>query len=644
MIWHTFWFIWGNFKPGWFGDGIKALLYQSYYSVDWLVKQSLMFIALRYSINFKHNYNTDTQKLTLYILAGVYAANAVIKHLVGHLYIHLKVGGRCQITLREVAVRTMLQLTEQERERFPTGEVSNCIDDRIRLVTFDVWARGFVFWKDFMLTLTMVTVSCYVAKWVGALICAWVIIMNLTLAWWRVPHSFVMADAFMEAEDGWKNYMMECALRRPAITAYRYGQKAGAFFKKRHGKYNKTDWSYRYYIMTTEMFSQYIAVAVVVTTYVYFGTHVITDGTGIYTKAKFILLVGTIIKFDSQIGKLFDSAQVARSGFNAVSKLAELLNAGTVRKQLYDGRKRRMQLMAHVMENYPEFKEESLFVSPGTSLVYKTKINNDIVLKTVRLPPDGLNIELGQMLVVNAGAAVGKATFLKMLARQVLPTDGFCYYPENLRVRYISSESHLFDDTVMANLRFGGQHDSEGNPLHSDDEVWEVCKMLGISDDVVGHGDRKVGPDGCKLSASNRTLICVARALLSSVDLLLLANALDALGPSELERVMKVLSQMVTDSGINVLSAEKGLPACLKKKKTVVVSSAHVHIESFCDNTISLESSADLEDSHIEEIIHNCDSLNTSSQVAMLSTLSAPVREKVLEGLSKASIIKPIFD
>ena len=55
---------------------------------------------------------------------------------------------------------------------------------------------------------------------------------------------------------------------------------------------------------------------------------------------------------------------------------------------------------------------------------------------------------------------------------------------------------------------------------------------------------------GGKLSSSERSLVSIARALLSSVDMLLLANTMDQFGTNTRERVVKVLKEMISNRGM----------------------------------------------------------------------------------------------
>ena len=156
-------------------------------------------------------------------------------------------------------------------------------------------------------------------------------------------------------------------------------------------------------------------------------------------------------------------------------------------------------------------------------------------------------------------------TFLQLLGRALLPSSGIIWYPDNLRVRLIPGEPLLFNGSLMYNLRFGNQKE------HTDDEIWELCRLVGLSEDVLYRGELQVGHNGMKIALSDRINVCLARALLSSVDLLLLSNPLDVLGDDEGLQFLELLKEWRSQRGMACLSADHppGVSVGLLKKKSV---------------------------------------------------------------------------
>jgi ABC-type multidrug transport system ATPase subunit len=137
-------------------------------------------------------------------------------------------------------------------------------------------------------------------------------------------------------------------------------------------------------------------------------------------------------------------------------------------------------------------------------------------------------------------------------------------------------------------LKFGVQHYeyrlAAFKPIF-DREIFELCKLLGVSNSLIGKtaDEFSLGPEakkytliglnGERLSLTDRALLTLARALLSSVDFLLISNLLDVLGPNQAIRVIAVLKELTEKRGLSVLQTETmSTPMHLRKKKTVIFS------------------------------------------------------------------------
>eukprot|EP00658_Telonema_sp_P-2_P002493 TRINITY_DN10940_c0_g1_i1.p1 TRINITY_DN10940_c0_g1~~TRINITY_DN10940_c0_g1_i1.p1 ORF type:complete len:330 (-),score=65.91 TRINITY_DN10940_c0_g1_i1:219-1208(-) len=283
----------------------------------------------------------------------------------------------------------------------------------------------------------------------------------------------------------------------------------------------------------------------------------------------------TMFAFDQQIQQITRTFFEMVRGHAIIVKIAKLLNAPTRRKQLLKGTLRRYRLMHEHRATHPNFDERRITLC-GVKYYYTDDDDNP----TFTLGPLNLDIEQGQTVAVQAAAHTGKQTFLKLLGRLILPADGFVWYPENLRVRYLSESPVLFHMTVAENLRFGNQHEL------SDDEIWDVCGMLGIGY-LRQDADMSVGTSGERLSLSERALICIARALLSSVNILLLSNSLDNLTSKHVGMVFSVLSNMVENKGLPY-ELKGGTSLASRKNKTVFLITTKVEVEEKVDSTVSL--------------------------------------------------------
>jgi putative ABC transport system ATP-binding protein len=142
----------------------------------------------------------------------------------------------------------------------------------------------------------------------------------------------------------------------------------------------------------------------------------------------------------------------------------------------------------------------------------------------------------------------GKTTLAKLLTRLMDPSTGRVLIDDvDLRqVRFVSlrervvlvpQDGFLFDDTVLANVRFA-------RPDASRDDVLLALTELGLADWVDGlpRGiDTHVGQRGESLSAGERQLVALTRAYLADPDLLVLDEATSAVDPATEVRIGRAL-------------------------------------------------------------------------------------------------------
>ncbi|HVR10011.1 MAG TPA: ABC transporter ATP-binding protein, partial [Thermoanaerobaculia bacterium] len=101
-------------------------------------------------------------------------------------------------------------------------------------------------------------------------------------------------------------------------------------------------------------------------------------------------------------------------------------------------------------------------------------------------------------------------------------------------------DDHLFADTLAFNLLAGrGWPATEGDLA----EAKEVCRELGLGellDRLPGGLEERIGEAGWQLSDGEASRVCLARALLRGVDLLVLDESLAALDPETRLQVLGV--------------------------------------------------------------------------------------------------------
>ncbi len=105
----------------------------------------------------------------------------------------------------------------------------------------------------------------------------------------------------------------------------------------------------------------------------------------------------------------------------------------------------------------------------------------------------------------------------------------------------IPQEGFLFNGTLRDNLRYA-------RPDASDDELWEVCRAIGIRDWVRALPERldtEVRERGGRFSAGERQLVALARALLADPAVIVLDEATANLDPETEARVEAALGTLL---------------------------------------------------------------------------------------------------
>jgi ATP-binding cassette, subfamily B, bacterial len=173
-----------------------------------------------------------------------------------------------------------------------------------------------------------------------------------------------------------------------------------------------------------------------------------------------------------------------------------------------------------------------------------------------------------ETLAIVGSPGSGKSTITKLIQRLYLPDSGVIrisdidiqeFTNESLRnnIATVEQDVHLFNDTVLENIRFG-------KPEVSLDEVIEVAKISHAHDFIANFEngyDTLIGDNGIRLSGGQAQRIAISRALLMNPDILIFddgASALDAKTEIQIQNaisdILKTRTTIITTHRLAIIA------------------------------------------------------------------------------------------
>lgn len=284
----------------------------------------------------------------------------------------------------------------------------------------------------------------------------------------------------------------------------------------------------------------------------------------------FLLYLTQFFSPIQQLSQVFDTYQRARAGMR---KLRALLATPTSTPQPADavdpGRLQGELRFSHVGFRYPRSSREVL---------------HDV----------DLVIPVGQRVALVGQTGAGKSTIMKLAARFYDPTcgevsvDGHRLDTLDLaafrhQLGYVPQEPFLFSGTIRDNIAYG-------RPDASDADVAAVAREVGADAFIrllPGGYDAQLSERGRSLSAGQRQLICLARALLVDPAILLLDEAtatLDLAAEAVVTRAIEAVA-----SGRTTLLIAHRLQTAQHADRILVVADGRVVEDGVHDELLALD-------------------------------------------------------
>ncbi|MCY7340257.1 MAG: type I secretion system permease/ATPase [Sphingomonas bacterium] len=203
-----------------------------------------------------------------------------------------------------------------------------------------------------------------------------------------------------------------------------------------------------------------------------------------------------------------------------------------------------------------------------------------------------LKIEPGERIGIIGRVASGKSTLGRMMCGLYAPTDGVMtidgtdsrqFHPHQLRdaFRFVGQDAELFSGTVRDNLMLGAARADDQQLI---DAVVRSGADIFLSRDAAGF-DLPVGERGSRLSGGQRSLLVMARALVTPSKLLFLDEPTGA---------------MDTQTELYFIDH---LKTALAPDQTLLVSTHRHNMLSICDRLIVIDAGRILADGPRDEVL-----------------------------------------
>lgn len=207
-----------------------------------------------------------------------------------------------------------------------------------------------------------------------------------------------------------------------------------------------------------------------------------------------------------------------------------------------------------------------------------------------------LRIPFGQSVAIVGPNGCGKSTLASLIMRFYDPVSGTVRldYTDLRHVRQrdlraicgmVTQQPHLFDDTIMENIRYGSLHASNEQVIAAAKQA-HAHKFI---EEVLEDGyHTNVGERGGRLSGGQRQRIALARAILRNPQILILDEATSQIDPESEALIHKALEQFI-------------------RGRTTIMITHRLSTLALADRIIVMDQGRIIADGRHHELLERCD-------------------------------------
>ena len=272
----------------------------------------------------------------------------------------------------------------------------------------------------------------------------------------------------------------------------------------------------------------------------YGGIRVIGHEMQVGVLAAFVLYLRRFFEPIAEVSQFYDSFQAAAAG---LEKLAGVLDEAPGVPMPAHG----VAVSAGDLRGVVDFRKVSFAYRDGANI----------------LSGFDLHVPAGQTVALLGATGAGKSTVARLLARFYDPLEGEVSVDGialkdleeaslHRAVAMVTQESFLFSGSLAENIAFG-------SPGASSAEIDAAARAVGVDSIAEALGDgyaSDVGKQGSRLSAGQRQLVALSRALLANPAVLILDEASSSLD-APMERLVQAALKRVLSGRTAVIIAHR---------------------------------------------------------------------------------------
>jgi len=502
------------------------------------------------------------QKLTLLAVGGLYLVPYGIINLLDLWKAQLKLAERSRTGLQENIFRKFMNYSEESRATVQGSEMGLIMVSDVN----DLVENGYMKMLEIAKSLGRFGVSSYFIlvenpDALGPLVISAGGILAFVLVNYR--KNVKITEEVSQQQAGVMDLVIESSQKYRLIADYYMRPQVQEVLQKRLTKLNAATVPSKVTDVNNSYFPGWIS-TVLVAAYIFGGgSDVITGGIQI---GAFLASINAVKDAGESFKDIFTSLLDVGKAIGPIQKVTELLNLPTsliVSKSICNElrgmtkHERRPERLAELrLMSGLRFGTDAIQIQLR-NVTFRYADSPDPVIKNANL-----SVPQGVCVAVVGSLRGGKSTLMKLLGQVLAPTEGVFFVPSYLRILHVDAIPMNMSGSLWSNFAVGKVYwrDNEAEA----GRILRICRRLGFStrllDMLEGTMEQYLAGDESietsrwqrRLSASDRSLITVARALIYNPEVLVMNRPTSQLSEITAGKVYELLKEFVRNRGVEL--------------------------------------------------------------------------------------------